>query len=159
PGVDQPGHVAVKAGRGDVGQLGGQGAGGERPVAEEGLHDPQPDRVEQEIRRRHAAYLTRIIIRNANGSSIEIVKFAADPRVAMTAGVDHNGMVVPRALRLAGSAPRGRSGPAGGQPGPAGSRVHGGPETAGKRPWSPPCRAPGASLVQALRRRPLMANA
>ena len=56
PGADQPGHVAVQAGRGDVGQLGGQGAGGERPVTEEGLHDPQPDRVQQEVSGRHAAH-------------------------------------------------------------------------------------------------------
>jgi hypothetical protein len=40
PGVDQAGHVAVQAGGGDVRQLSDQGAGGERPVTQEGLDDP-----------------------------------------------------------------------------------------------------------------------
>ncbi len=41
---------------GDVGQLGAQFAGGQRPVAEEGLQDPLPDRVQEEISGCHAAH-------------------------------------------------------------------------------------------------------
>ena len=55
PGVHQPGHVAVQAGRWHIRQFGGQGAGGQGPVAEEGLHNPQADGVEQEIRACHEA--------------------------------------------------------------------------------------------------------
>jgi pimeloyl-ACP methyl ester carboxylesterase len=44
--------------------------------------------------------------------------------------------------------------PSAGHPG-----VRSEPEPAGRRPWSPPCRAPGGGAGAASRRRPLMANA
>src|SRR5262249_38354499 len=43
------GHVAIQAGRWYVGQLRSQLLGRERPVAEEGLNDPEPDRVQEQI--------------------------------------------------------------------------------------------------------------
>ena len=52
-GVDQARDMAVEARGGHVGQLGPQLGGGERPVTEKGLHDPQPDRMQEQIGTRH----------------------------------------------------------------------------------------------------------
>jgi hypothetical protein len=45
--------VAVEAAGRNVGKLAAKLAGRQRPVAEEGVHDPHPDRVEQEFGARH----------------------------------------------------------------------------------------------------------
>jgi hypothetical protein len=55
-GVDETGHVAVQARRGDVLELVPERRGRKRAVAEKGLHDPQPDRVQQQINARHLAH-------------------------------------------------------------------------------------------------------
>jgi hypothetical protein len=48
-GAGQEGDVAVQAARRHVLQLGGELAGGQRPVAEERLDDAQPHRVQQQV--------------------------------------------------------------------------------------------------------------
>ncbi len=53
PRADQARDVAVEAGGGHIGELGSQLGCRERPVAEEGLHDPQPDRVQEQVGARH----------------------------------------------------------------------------------------------------------
>ena len=53
--------MAVQAGRGDVCQFAGQGAGCQRPVAQKGLHDSQPDRMQQKLNRGHVATLALAI--------------------------------------------------------------------------------------------------
>jgi len=56
PGVDQARHVPVQAGRRHVGQLFAQAGRGQRAVAEKRLHDPQADRVQQQISRGHSSH-------------------------------------------------------------------------------------------------------
>src|SRR5262249_37836230 len=53
PRVDQQGHVPVQRRGGDVGQSRAQVRGGQFAFAEERLHDPEPDRVQQQVRRCH----------------------------------------------------------------------------------------------------------
>ena len=59
PGVDEPGHVAVKTGCRHIGQFGAEGARCQGSVSEESLDYPQPDRVQQQLSRRHPTTLTR----------------------------------------------------------------------------------------------------
>jgi hypothetical protein len=49
PGVHESRHVAVERGRRDIGHLRSQFAGGQGPVAEERLDDPQADGVKEQI--------------------------------------------------------------------------------------------------------------
>jgi len=60
PGFSEPRHVAVDAGGGHVGQLGGELAGGEGAVPEERLDDAQPHRVQQQVSASHGPSLTFI---------------------------------------------------------------------------------------------------
>jgi len=53
PAVDEAGDVPVQAAGRDLGELALKGGRGERSVAEEGLNDAQPDRVEKQVSASH----------------------------------------------------------------------------------------------------------
>ncbi len=53
----QPGYMAVEAPDRDIAQFSGQLSRGQRPVAEERLHDSKPDRVKEEIGAGHGPTL------------------------------------------------------------------------------------------------------